>query len=92
MSPVRKSGLHKMPVAIELARYVERVCAYISQQVETLNGHKLWPDEILNIDETGFDLCNCVKTMRVIIKSYIKFAKKGLCMPSIAGPKITHAT
>ena len=57
-----------MPVAIELARYVERVSAYISQQVETLNGHQLQPDEILNIDETGFDLCNCVKTMRVIIK------------------------
>ena len=37
-------------------------------QVEGLNGHKLLPDEILNIDEISFDLCNNVKTMRVIIR------------------------
>ena len=26
-------------------------------------------DEILNIDETGFDLSNCSKTLRVVIKT-----------------------
>ena len=34
-----------------------------------MNGHKLLPNEILNLDETGFDLSNCTKTMRVIIKT-----------------------
>ena len=36
--------------------------------MEALNGHPLRSDEILNIDETGFDLTNCVKPMRVIIR------------------------
>lgn len=38
-------------------------------EVETLNGHELQPDEILNIDETGFDLANCSRTMRVVVKA-----------------------
>ena len=40
----------------------------VSVQVEALNGHALQADEMLNIDETGFDLCNNAKTMRVIIR------------------------
>ena len=39
------------------------------EYVEAMNGHKLLPGEILNLDETGFDLSNCTKTMRVIIKT-----------------------
>ena len=31
-------------------------------EVEKANGHALLPDEMLNIDETGFDLANCSKT------------------------------
>ena len=37
--------------------------------VEGMNGHKLLPNEMLNLDETGFDLSNCSKTMRVIIRT-----------------------
>ena len=37
-------------------------------QEEALNSHALQADEMLNIDETGFDLSNNVKTMRVIIR------------------------
>jgi len=38
-------------------------------QVERLNEHALRPaDEILNIDEMGFDLVNNLKTMRVVVK------------------------
>ena len=44
-----------------LEQYVEKV--------EKANGHKLRGDEILNIDETGFDLSNCSKTLRVVIKT-----------------------
>ena len=44
------------------------VLKHVMVQVEGLNGHKLLPDEMLNIDETGFDLSNNVKTMRVIIR------------------------
>ena len=39
------------------------------EYVEGMNGHKLLPNEILNLDETGFDLSNCTKTMRIIIKT-----------------------
>ena len=38
-------------------------------EVEKANGHALLPDEMLNIDETGFDLENCSKTQRVVIKT-----------------------
>ena len=37
--------------------------------VERENGHALQGYEIMNIDETGFDLCNCTKTQRVIIRT-----------------------
>ena len=37
--------------------------------VERENGHALKGNEIMNIDETGFDLCNCTKTQRVIIRT-----------------------
>ena len=37
--------------------------------VERENGHALQGNEIMNIDETGFDLCNCTKTQRVIIRT-----------------------
>ena len=33
----------------------------VSVQVEALNGHALQADEMLNIDKTGFDLCNNAK-------------------------------
>ena len=50
-----------------LEQYVEKV--------EKANGHKLRGDEILNIDETGFDLSNYSKTLRVVIKT-TKYKKK----------------
>ena len=49
--------------------YFQTVKEYI-RKVEEANGHPIRPDEILNIDETGFDLSNCSKTQRVIIKSF----------------------
>ena len=41
----------------------------VIQLVERENGHALQGNEIMNIDETGFDLCNCTKTQRVIIRT-----------------------
>ena len=62
-----------------LEQYVEKV--------EKANGHKLRGDEILNIDETGFDLSNCSKTLRVVIKPR---NTKGTADHNIRGLLIEH--
>ena len=59
----RVGGLNFDPVS----NYFE-VLAKAIADVEQKNGHPLRGDETLNVDETGFDLCSCTKTQRVVIR------------------------